>query len=1263
MRGVDCVSEADLRALLLGDLPDPVSRLVLHHLENCPECEATAQRLESCTDTFLGSLRQVVHDQGELCQTVVMPESGATAGQVELLGLEAPPRLAGYEIVGELGRGGMSVVYKARQLGPGRVVALKVLLGGAHAATERRARLLAEADAIARLQHPHIVQIHEASHDDGLLFLALEFMGGGSLAKQLDGRAQPPVQAAALMETLARAVHYAHQCGVIHRDLKPTNILLTADGIPKITDFGLAKYDRNDLTATGEMLGTPSYMAPEQAAGDNRAVGPAADVYGLGSVLFELLTGRPPFRAETVLAALEQVRSREVTSPSLVQPGLPRDLCTICLTCLQKEPTRRYASAADLAEDLRRFQAGESIAARPMGTPERCWRWCRRNPGWAAMLAGVAGLLVVVAVVSTVLALGLDAEAAKARRAERNANEKLYRSLLAEAQASRWSGRPGQQHNGLAALREAVSLIAPLGLDQLALSQMRSEAIACKALTDLRVIEQWPAEHPFWNSEVAWDADLKRYTSCDPKGIVRVRQAGSGTEVVHLPPPNVPVAFVVPCFSPNGRFLAVTYWTEGGEARALVWDLIGGHAAVQFPASQGIRVLGFDPDSRHVVAARGDGPLGLWDLCSGAEKRLQGGFRAERIAFHPNGRQLAYTGRALAEVGILDLDTGTVVKRLPHPAEVWTLAWSPDGRLMAAGCEDRKVHVWDTWHWHEQAVLEGHHRPVSAVAFSPAGDVLASSSLDGTTFLWDPVGGIALLSAAGRCLGFSRSDGRVAFQRGVQMGIWELVRGMACRQLRYGRAGNRKFQHSIVSIEDVDFCSDGRLMAASGNDGIHFWDVSIGSEIGFLPVGRQETIFFDSKGTRLFTYGRVGLHCWPIVPDLLTPSVLRIGPPQRLDVPANKQYLRAAQARSGQLLAINNDAHTAVVLLDTAQLSTKAIARGLRVTKFDLSPDGRWLALHGVDVRVLDIAGDRFLEPSPPGMAERAHARVAFSPDGRWLVAGRQRDFLVWPVGQWAENPLTLPRENTGDGEGALAFSRDSRLLAITRTPAEVQLIDLASFTEVARLLAPDARAIDCMRFSPDGSQLAVATQNHVIQLWDLRTICRDLHKMDLNWELPAYAPKTSSPGPLQVMLFPDRLEAENLLVADAEKCRWQMRDTSPRGQGAWSNDRELVGLAEQNGYLEVELDAPRTGNYTLGITFTQAPDLGVVEVRFDGSRVGPPFDCFAEKVVRCEQPAVGRLALAAGRHRLRFTAVSKNPRASGYHFAVDCLRLLPEGN
>jgi tetratricopeptide (TPR) repeat protein len=313
----------------------------------------------------------------------------------------------GYELLSELGRGGMGVVYKARHQALNRTVALKMILSGGHAGVDDLARFRTEAEAIARLQHPHIVQIYEVGTHGGLPYFSLEFCASGSLEKTFQGKPLSASKAAALVEKLARAMFVAHQKGIIHRDLKPANVLLTEDGTPKITDFGLAKkLDEIGRTSTGSILGTPSYMAPEQAGGQSKEIGPAVDVYALGAILYELLTSQPPFKAASPLDTLLQVLHKEPVPPRRLRANTPKDLETFCLKCLQKGPHQRYATALDLAEDLRRFQAGEPIRARAVGWTEQAWKWVRRNPVVAGLLTAL--LLILLGGLASVTGLWLD---------------------------------------------------------------------------------------------------------------------------------------------------------------------------------------------------------------------------------------------------------------------------------------------------------------------------------------------------------------------------------------------------------------------------------------------------------------------------------------------------------------------------------------------------------------------------------------------------------------------------------------------------------------------------------------------------------------------------------------------------------------------------------------------------------------------------------------------------------------------------------------
>jgi serine/threonine protein kinase len=449
-----CPSDKKLAGLLADGLSTAERDALARHVEGCAACQEQLARLTGTPDrepwrrdehpprgsrAEEGMMRRLKQMPSWLAATGPMQEgwpAGHTLhgsiGGPEALGCERPA-VPGYEILRELGRGGMGVVYEARQLGLHRTVALKMVRTGIRTGPKDLARFRAESAALARLQHPNIVQIYDVVEAEGRPYFVLEFVAGGSLAQYLQGTPQPARPAAQLIETLARAVHAAHAHGVIHRDLKPANILLEGLGVrgqgseqelprrsygsplapsfltAKITDFGVAKCSGDDKdaadlrspTVTGELLGTPSYMAPEQAMVSRQPVGPAADIYALGAILYELLTGRPPFTGESPLATVVQVIHNEPVSVSSLQPNVPRDLVTICLKCLRKETRKRYGSALELAEDLQRFRNDEAIRARPVTPVERLWRWGRRHPLPAGLMAaGLLGPLVAMTALS-----------------------------------------------------------------------------------------------------------------------------------------------------------------------------------------------------------------------------------------------------------------------------------------------------------------------------------------------------------------------------------------------------------------------------------------------------------------------------------------------------------------------------------------------------------------------------------------------------------------------------------------------------------------------------------------------------------------------------------------------------------------------------------------------------------------------------------------------------------------------------------------------
>ena len=410
----DCPPARCLERLLGEALSDPEWGLLETHFESCSVCQETLHRLAlsgpGLAPAHLASaLSEAIPPElaggaeaffQQLKQRFLSTSSDgrreSRPAKSESNGL---PEVAGYEILGELGRGAVGVVYRARHRELNRLVALKMILAGPHLSPEARRRFKVEGQAIARMKHPNIVQVYEVGEQAGCPYLCLELVEGENLAFRLAGMPQPAAEAARILTILAGAVDYAHREGVIHRDLKPANVLLANEGTVKITDFGLAKLlplpgaAENRMTDSGMILGTPAYIAPEQARGHVGEIGPAADVYALGAILYELLTGRPPFQGPSPMETLLQAAHQEPVPPSRLNPKAPRDLETICLKCLSKEPQRRYASAAALADDLTRFSEGRPIQARPLGWGERSWRWCRRNPAAAALLVTALALV------------------------------------------------------------------------------------------------------------------------------------------------------------------------------------------------------------------------------------------------------------------------------------------------------------------------------------------------------------------------------------------------------------------------------------------------------------------------------------------------------------------------------------------------------------------------------------------------------------------------------------------------------------------------------------------------------------------------------------------------------------------------------------------------------------------------------------------------------------------------------------------------------
>jgi serine/threonine protein kinase len=843
----------ELRALASGQLTEAEERRVCAHLGECPDCCLRIDRLAS-EDPWLARLQQSAAHREEMQispaqrRSVVralsqQAETEAAASETKSVLLPAPEQVGEYDILAEVGRGGMGVVYKARHRSLNRLAALKMILAGEFASSSQQLRFRLEAELAARVQHPNIVQVYEIGTHDGRPFLAMEWVEGGSLATRLDGKPWPPAEATALIETLARAIHVAHSEGIVHRDVKPANILLVNGAMvsgewsakqhattthhstlathhPKITDFGLAQPTEGGMTLTqsGFLVGTPGYMAPEQARGKRALVGPATDIYALGVVLYELLTGQLPFQGDSTLEVLRAVSNDEPVRPRRLQPRLPRDLEAITLHCLEKEPAHRYPTALALAEDLERFREGKQVVARPVGAVARLARACRRRP----LVASLVTLLVIALLggVAGITWKWLEANA-NARRATDKAQEAQFQKYGARIAAAvgalsvpnvadaaiqlkeapeelrdwEWRHLHSRLDDSLAVLpvppgsRYASLIGAPDRLQAGALTP------AGLSLTDLeggepRTLPLGP-ERPRSVTATQTQRGLRVAVWVGDTTFDLLDEAGRVLCRVEIPEARGPGPAIV---SADGGRLACGF--PGGEwTRLAVFDATTGkRTAVCDGQRDGIWAVTFSPDGTRLASGGEDKTARLWDAASGALLATCRGHASKVLstAFRPDGTRLV-TASADGTVRQWDAATGRQVEAPydRHTAEVYTAVYSPDGQWVASAGGDRTVRVWRATVRQDVAVLHGHTETVKVVAFAADGRRLASLSV-----------------AEGR-LGLGDDTVRV----------WNVAPEATLPVLR----GHASYVYPVA------FSPDGRWLASGGWDGtVRLWDAATG---------------------------------------------------------------------------------------------------------------------------------------------------------------------------------------------------------------------------------------------------------------------------------------------------------------------------------------------------------------------------------------------------------------------------------------------------
>lgn len=958
-----------------------------------------------------------------------------------------PRSFGDYELLAQIGKGGMGVVYRARQLSLNRFVAVKLIREARPVSGWRGPSFRLEAEAAAHLDHPGIVPVYEIGEYDYRPFFSMKLLEGGSLAEHLPEYHAHPRRAVELVGSIARAVHHAHQRGILHRDLKPSNILLDAEGRPHIADFGLAKWLDVDhgLTQTGIIVGTPAYMAPEQASPPQERelrclTTSATDVYGLGAILYSVLAGRPPFQGTTPLDTLVAVREHEVLAPTRFNQLVDRDLETICLKCLEKDPARRYGSALALAEELERWQAGEPILARPIGSGERARRWCRRNPLRATLTAAVA-LLLMLGLASLATGYVLLSRAHDRAEAHRRTAEQHESSLRRRLYAVQMG--IGYRHWERGELDELASLLEE-SRNERDLTGFEWRWLDARARAKPREAAQFLG-HQGTVFSAAYSADGKTAATCGEDRTVRLWDTETGALRATLRPR--PATSALP---------------------------LKGHTEDE-------NCVGLSPDGRLLASGCEDGSVRLWDLATETWQPLAPGHQGEVLSleFSRDGRWLVTAGVDRA-VRVWDvLKPGSHVEFREHSAPVHGAAFSPDGKQIASADRNGVLHFWDRESRHVRWTIRTGDS-MYCVAISPDGSRLATGDIAGAVRLWDastggPIREIDRLPGKVQSLDFSPDGNRVA-----SAGDFGCVR---VNSISSGELLNN-FKAHAERIWCIRFSPDGtRLLTASGDATARVWGLAARTwspRWSAAPAAAVERLSITPRGHSVSIVtndGRIALG-----------NALERGPFTAIPVPASPRTSPAFSPNGKELAFVGRDGEIRRWLTDENRELPVFTPRSIAAGEPEGEPNAIVLAYVG-DKRLAALRrdGSLFVCDSAQWRDYRMdwHSKYlaplfAPLPDGKTIVFCESSGPAIR---FWNLDRERLAEEIPYSASDVGACSPDGSLIAFGESNGNISIVELTSRKNRPRLVGHRLR-VATLAFSPDGKTLASGSHDGTVRLW-----------------------------------------------------------------------------------------------------------------------------------------------------------------------------------